>query len=323
METIERGSSINKENLKLLITDPMDNVMLQMLQERGIKVDYKPEIDRNSLLNEISNYDVVVVRSRTKLDKEIIERGKNLKIIARAGIGLDNIDVDEAEKRGIKIVYAPGASTDSAVELTIGLMILGARPIFQGISMVKSGSFKKLPGVELAGKTIGIVGFGRIGTKVARVCQALDMKVIAYDVVDIKERAQKMGVIPVNTIDELVRESNVISFHVTVGNDAKPIVTEEHFRQMKEGTILVNTSRAIAIDGKALLKYIDERKLTLVTDVFWHEPPKEDWEIQLARHDRVLITPHIGAQTKEAQYRVAVMTTKNLIQAIQEIGVSL
>ncbi len=323
MESIERVNSMSKENLKVLITDPMDKVMLQMLQEKGIKVDYQPDIEKDRLLNIIGNYDVIVVRSRTKVDKEIIERGKNIKIIARAGIGLDNIDVDEAEKRNIKIVYAPGASTDSAVELTIGLMILGARPIVQGINMVKAGSFKKLPGVELAGKTIGIVGFGRIGTKVARICQALDMKVVAYDVVDIKERAEKMGVVPVKTVEELVKLSDVISFHVTVGKDAKPILTEEHFRIMKEGVILVNTSRAVAIDGRALLKYIDEKKLTLATDVFWHEPPKEDWEIQLAKHERVLITPHIGAQTKEAQYRVAVVTTKNLLQAIQEIGVLL
>ncbi|BBG23803.1 NAD(P)-dependent oxidoreductase [Sulfuracidifex tepidarius] len=323
MESMERVGSINKDNLRVLITDPMDKVMLQMLQEKGIKVDYQPEIERNTLVNTIDKYDVIVVRSRTKVDKEIIERGKNLKIIARAGIGLDNIDVDEAEKRNIKIVYAPGASTDSAVELTIGLMILGARPIYQGINMVRSGSFKKLPGIELAGKTIGIVGLGRIGTKVARVCQALDMKVVAYDVVDIRERSEKMGVTPVKTIDELVKQSDVISFHVTVGKDAKPIVTEEQFKSMKEGTILVNTSRAVAIDGKALLKYIDEKKLTLATDVFWHEPPKEDWEVKLAKHERVLITPHIGAQTKEAQYRVAVTTTKNLIEAIKELGVQL
>jgi Phosphoglycerate dehydrogenase and related dehydrogenases len=188
METIQGINSINKLDFKVLITDPVDQYMIKTLQNNGLIVDYKPEISREELLKIIDQYQVLVVRSRTKVDKEIIRYGTNLKIIARAGIGLDNIDTEEASKRNIKIVYAAGASTDSAAELTIGLLLTAARKLYDSMNMAKGGIFKKIEGIELAGKTIGVIGFGRIGTKVAKVCKALDMNVIAYDVIDIKER---------------------------------------------------------------------------------------------------------------------------------------
>jgi len=317
----EKFNSINKENLQILITDPMNEYMLKALKEKGFKVTYNPSIEREELLKVIENYDVIVVRSRTKVDKEIIEKGKRLKIIARAGIGLDNIDTDEAENRGIKVVYAPGASTDSAVELTIGLMIAGARNLYTSMNLAKSGIFKKISGVELAGKTFGIIGFGRIGTKVGTIAKSMGMNVLAYDVIDIQKRAKEIGATSVS-LGELVRNSDIISIHVTVGKDAKPIIGKEEFEKMKDGVIIVNTSRAVAIDGKALLEYINKNKvLAYAADVFWHEPPKEEWEIELLKHERVTVTTHIGAQTKEAQYRVAVMTTQNLLEALAEIGV--
>jgi D-3-phosphoglycerate dehydrogenase len=317
----EKNNSINKENLQILITDPMNEYMLKILKEKGFKVAYNPDIQREELLKIIENYDVIVVRSRTKVDKNVIEKGKKLKIIARAGIGLDNIDTDEAENRGIKVVYAPGASTDSAVELTIGLMVAGARNFYTSMNLAKSGIFKKISGVELAGKTLGIIGFGRIGTKVGIIAKAMGMKVLAYDVIDIRKRAEEIGVANVS-LDELLKNSDVISIHVTVGKDAKPIIGSNEFEKMKDGVIIVNTSRAVAIDGKALLQYINKNKvLAYAADVFWHEPPKEEWEMELLKHERVTITTHIGAQTKEAQYRVAVMTTQNLLEALAEIGV--
>ncbi|MFP3170804.1 MAG: NAD(P)-dependent oxidoreductase, partial [Sulfolobaceae archaeon] len=150
-------------SVKVLITDPINEILIKTLKEKGAEVDYRPEMERKELLDIIENYQVLVVRSRTRVDKDVIERGKNLKIVARAGIGLDNIDTDETDKRGIKVVYAPGASTDSAVELTIGLMIAAARKMHAAMNLTKSGIFKKLEGVELAGKTIGIIGYGRIG----------------------------------------------------------------------------------------------------------------------------------------------------------------
>ncbi|ACP35411.1 D-isomer specific 2-hydroxyacid dehydrogenase NAD-binding [Sulfolobus islandicus Y.G.57.14] len=321
METIQGINSINKLDFKVLITDPVDQYMIKTLQNNGLIVDYKPEISREELLKIIDQYQVLVVRSRTKVDKEIIRYGTNLKIIARAGIGLDNIDTEEASKRNIKIVYAAGASTDSAAELTIGLLLTAARKLYDSMNMAKGGIFKKIEGIELAGKTIGVIGFGRIGTKVAKVCKALDMNVIAYDVIDIKEKANMLGVKVAESLDELLKNSDVITFHVTVGKDAKPILNKDTFNYVKDNTIIINTSRAVVIDGKALLEYIDKKQLTYATDVLWNEPPKEDWEIKLLRHERVIVTTHIGAQTKEAQYRVAVVTTDNLITSLKEIGV--
>lgn len=309
--------SLNRESLRILITDPVDEYMVRTLKERGLKLSYQPDITREELLKVVEGYDILVVRSRTKVDKQVIEKGKNLKIIARAGIGVDNIDTDEAERRKIRVVYAPGASTDSAAELTIGLMISAARNMFTSMSLAKAGIYKKTQGVELSGKTIGIIGFGRIGYKVGVITKAMGMNVIAYDVVDVSKRVEGIG--KAVTLDELVSESDVISIHVTVGKDAKPILTAREFEMMKRGVIIVNTSRAVAVDGKALLKYIKEGKITYATDVFWNEPPKEEWEVELLRHERVTVTTHIGAQTKEAQYRVAVITTENLLKAIQEL----
>jgi len=306
--------------VKALITDPINEILIKSLKEKGVIVDYRPEITREELLNIINDYDILVVRSRTKVDKEVIERGKKLKIIARAGIGLDNIDTDEADKRGIKVVYAPGASTDSAVELTIGLMVAAARRMHTAMNLAKSGIFKKIEGIELAGKTLGIIGFGRIGTKVGIIGSAMGMRVLAYDIIDIRERAEKLGVKPV-TLDELVEQSDIISLHVTVGKNAKLILDEPQFKRMKDGVIIVNTSRAVVVNGKALLEYIRNGKvLAYATDVFWNEPPKEEWELELLKHERVIVTPHIGAQTKEAQQRVAEMTTQNLLQAMKELG---
>ncbi|WP_338601569.1 NAD(P)-dependent oxidoreductase [Sulfolobus tengchongensis] len=321
METIQGVDSINKLNFKVLITDPVDQYMLKTLQSYGLMVDYKPEMSREELLKVIGNYQALVVRSRTKVDKEVIQRGINLKVIARAGIGLDNIDTEEASKRNIKIVYAPGASTDSAAELTIGLLIVAARRLYDSMNMAKGGIFKKIEGVELAGKTIGIIGFGRIGSKVAKVCKALDMNVIVYDVIDVREKANMIGVKVAESLEDLLKVSDILSFHVTVGKDAKPILNDSTFKIVKDNAIIINTSRAAVIDGKALLKYIDEKNLTYATDVLWNEPPKEDWEMKLLRHERVIVTTHIGAQTKEAQRRVAVVTTNNLIEALKEIGV--
>ncbi|MCG3108875.1 Glyoxylate reductase [Metallosphaera sp. J1] len=317
------GGSLAKENLTILITDPIDEYMIRTLKTKGLRVNYQPDIDREELLKVVENYDVLVVRSRTKVDKEVIERGKRLRVIARAGIGVDNIDTEEAERRKIRVVYAPGASTDSAAELTIGLMLAGARNMFTSMTLAKSGIYKKTEGVELSGKTIGIIGFGRIGYKVGVIAKAMGMNVLAYDVIDVSNRAAEIGARAVS-LDELVTQSDVISIHVTVGKDAKPILTSREFEMMKKGVIIVNTSRAVAVDGKALLHYIKEGKvMSYATDVFWHEPPKEEWELELLRHERVTVTTHIGAQTKEAQYRVAVMTTENLLRALQELGVKL
>ncbi|AHC51630.1 3-phosphoglycerate dehydrogenase [Sulfolobus acidocaldarius SUSAZ] len=305
--------------VKILITDPISEILINKLTKYNIKIDYRPDISKEELQKIIYDYDVIVVRSRTRIDKELIEKGKKLKVIARAGIGIDNIDTEEAEKRNIRVVYAPGTSTDSAAELTIGLMIAAARNLYNAINLAKSGVFKKVEGVELAGKTIGIIGFGRIGSKVATVANALGMKVLAYDILDIKERALKVGAEPC-TLDDMLPRADIITLHVTVGKETKYILDKEQFEKMKNNVIIVNTSRAAVVNGKILLEFIRKGKIfAYATDVFWNEPPKEEWEHELLRHERVIVTPHIGAQTKEAQDRVAEVTAQNLINVMKEM----
>ncbi len=312
-------SSVEKGKIRVLITDPVDEYMVTTLSELGLRVDYRPEISRGEILRIIGNYDVIVVRSRTKVDVEIMKAASKLRVIARAGIGVDNIDFEEATKRGIKIVYAPGASTASAAELTIGLMIAAARRLHEAIQSAKRGEFVKITGVELSDKVLGVIGFGRIGTHVARVALAMGMRVIAYDITDVRERAAALGVEVVD-LDRLLRSSDVISLHVTVSKKSKPLFGNEEFEKVKPGLILVNTSRAAAIDGKALLKALNSGRVGFyATDVMWNEPPKEDWELEILNHERVIVSPHIGAQTREAQYRIAIQTTQNLLQAIREV----
>jgi len=269
--------------VKILITDPISEILINKLTKYNIKIDYRPDISKEELQKIIYDYDVIVVRSRTRVDKELIEKGKKLKVIARAGIGVDNIDTEEAEKRNIRVVYAPGTSTDSAAELTIGLMIAAARNLYNAINLAKTGVFKKIEGVELAGKTIGIIGFGRIGSKVATVANALGMKVLAYDILDIKERALKMGAEPC-TLDDMLPRADIITLHVTVGKETKYILDREQFEKMKNNVIIVNTSRAAVVNGKILLEFIRKGKIfAYATDVFWNEPPKEEWEYELLR----------------------------------------
>jgi D-3-phosphoglycerate dehydrogenase len=307
------------KSFNVLITDPVDNTLIEGLKSIGVKVDYRPNINREELLKIIKNYDILVVRSRTLVNKEIIDNGINLKIIARAGVGTDNIDVDEANKKGIKVIYAPGASTHSTAELTIGLIIIAARNLYNAINLTKNGIFKKIEGMELYGKTLGIVGLGRIGSKVSQIGKSLGMNVIAYDILDMRGKAKELGV-EVVKLEDLLRNSDIISFHVTVDKNTKPILTRERFEILKDGVIIVNTSRAIIIDGRALLEHLEKGKVGFyATDVLWNEPPKEEWELKLLKHERVIVSPHIGAQTKEAQARIAKMLLENLIKTIEEL----
>ncbi|MEM0174043.1 MAG: D-2-hydroxyacid dehydrogenase [Sulfolobaceae archaeon] len=308
-------------SFSILISDPIDNTVINKLIQKGFQVNYNPTITRNEILEIIENYDILIVRSRTKVDKEVIERGKRLKIIARAGVGLDNIDVDEAVKRGIKVIYAPGASTDSVAELTIGLMIIAARNLYNSITFTKNGIFKKVEGFELKNKILGIVGLGRIGTRVAQIAKALGMRIVAYDIIDVSSKARELEISITNSLDELLSISDIISLHASVTNKKSiPIISEREFKIMKDGVIIINTSRASLIDGKALLRYLELGKVGFyAADVMWNEPPKEDWELKIISHDRVIITPHIGAQTKEAQKRIGEAIFENIIKAVEEI----
>ena len=294
---LARHDSEHYEVHRVLVTDPVDQFLLDTLEKAGLSVDYNPTIGREGLLKVVSNYDALVVRSRTRVDADLLSEARRLKVVARAGIGLDTIDVEEATKRRIKVVYAPGASTDSVVELTIGLMISAARRLEDAFQRTKAGHFEKSSGIELHGKTLGVVGFGRIGSKVSLVAKTLGMKVLAYDVIDLSHVAATVGA-QVKNLEDLLKLSDVISLHVGLKRGDPPLLGSKEFEMMKRGTILINTSRAQAVDGIALLEAIKSGIVGFyATDVFWNEPPKESWELELLRHPKVSVTPHIGAQT--------------------------
>ena len=294
---------------KVLICDPVDSVLREKLSGK-FEIDYNPEISAQDLLKVVENYDVVVVRSRTKITKEVISRAKKLKIIARAGIGVDNIDTDFAEEKHIKVVYAPGSSTESVVEITLAMMVIGARSLYKGIENTKKNNFTKLKGIELEGKTLGILGFGRIGKAIVDAAKVFNMKFIAYDPMPVEypDYVKKVS------LEELLQHSDVISINVTMRKDSPYILNDPELSKLKEGVMIVNTSRARAINGKDMLKYLKNGKISaFVSDVFWDEPAKEDYEFEMLKLDNVMITPHLGAQTKEAQKRIAIMTAENII----------
>lgn len=261
--------------------------------------------------------DVLVVRSATKVTSDIIEAGKNLKIIARAGIGLDNIDVQKAKEKGIKILNTPGASAPSVAELAIGLMLACARHIAKATISLKEGKWEKkiLKGKELLGKTLGLIGFGNIGQEVARRALGFGMRVIAYD------PARPKTDLPVEYVDldTLLKESDFISLHVPLIESTKHMINKDTISKMKDGVIIVNTSRGGTIDEEALYEALVSGKVYAAgLDVFEVEPPSDELRRKLLSLDNVVATPHIGASTAEAQKRVG----KELVEKIfRELGI--
>ncbi|MCL5989544.1 MAG: 3-phosphoglycerate dehydrogenase [Candidatus Thermoplasmatota archaeon] len=305
-----------RSNYKILICDKVDDILVSGLTSRKLDVSYEPEISPQELMQRIPEFDVIVVRSRTKVTGDIIEKGRRLKVIARAGVGIDNIDVKAAQKNNIKIVTAAGSSTDSVVELAISLAINLARHIPELCSNAKRGMFNKKTGVELHSKTAGIIGFGRIGFQTAITLRALGMNIIAYDPIQNEERISSVSG-RYSTLQELLKVSDLIFVMVTLDSGSKPVLQEKELSMLKHSVIIVNTSRAEAIHGPSLLNYLKlNRSSSYATDVLVNEPPVEEWEKELASLDNVIVTPHIGAQTVEAQQRIAMLTLERLLETM-------
>lgn len=303
-------------HIRVLVCDSVDKELLDGLSVVGYSVNYKPEITHEDLINEIVDYDVVVVRSRTKIDAPVIDAAKNLKYIARAGIGIDNIDSARAEEKGIKILTAAGASTQSVVELNLALAIDLSRRITSLNLDVRNGNYKKKKGAEVGGSKCGIIGFGRIGFETARILSSLGSEIIAYDIVKNQEIMDQIGGNYVE-LDHLLSNSDYIFICVTLNGSSKKLLDKGEMANIKEGAFLVNTSRAEAVDGSSLLEAIKSGKLGgYAADVMWNEPPSEVFEKELIKMDNVIITPHIGAQTRQGQKRVAKVTLENIIKAV-------
>lgn len=299
--------------VKILICDPVHPDAVRMMEKAGIEVVYKPAISHEELLHEIKKYDAIIVRSRTKVTKDVIERAKNLKLIVRAGVGLDNIDLSEANKRGIVVKNTPDALTNAVAELALGLMFALARKISYCDSEMKKGLWvkKKARGIELAGKILGLIGFGRIGRCLADKALSLGMKVIAYDVIGIPEEYKKKGVQEMSSIEEVFKEADFISLHVPLTDKTYHLVNENLLKLMKKTSYLINTSRGAVVDTNALRKALKEGWIAgAALDVFEVEPPGDE---ELVKMENVVATPHIGSETEEAQRKAGLMAAEEVI----------
>jgi len=300
--------------MKVLITEPISEDAIEMMKREGLEVDVKTNLTHDELIRIISEYDAIIVRSGTKVTREVIESAKNLKIIGRAGVGVDNIDLDAATERGIIVVNAPGGNTVSAAEHTIGLLFAIARKIPQADRSVKEGKWerKKFMGVELRGKTIGIIGLGRVGYEVAKRARALEMEVLAYDPYISEERAKSVGAKLVS-LEELLKKSDFITIHVPKTKETEDLISYKEFEMMKDGVYIINTARGGIVNEKALYDAIVKGKVAgAALDVYEKEPP--DPNNPLLKLENVITTPHIGASTKEAQRSVGIMIAEDIIR---------
>jgi len=265
----------------------------------------------------IAAYDAVIVRSRTKITADVLAAAQRLKVVGRAGVGVDNIDLEAAKARGITVVNAPQASTQAVAELAIGLMFALARRIPEADAGMKRGEWlkKQLTGTELHGKTLGVVGMGRIGSRVGALAKALGMEIIGYDPLIPAEEIARRGATPVAELTDLYAQADVITLHVPLTPQTRGMVNAEAFAQMKPGVLLICAARGGVIDEDALYHALESGQVGGAgLDVFAQEPPGAS---RLVTHPRVVATPHIGAQTREAQTRVATDIATEVLAALK------
>lgn len=300
---------------KILITDGLSQKGIAILAEEA-EVALRDGISAEELLIEIGGYDAVIVRSRTKVTQSVLKAGVNLKVVGRAGVGVDNIDIDAAARQGVIVVNSPTATTITVAELTLGLMLSLAREIPRADAAMKNGVWlkKELVGVELYGKTLGIVGFGRIGSQVAQRAKAFGMRVIAYDPLISDEEIVKRGAEPV-ALNDLYARTDFLTLHIPLTDETKNMLNAEAFAKMRKGVRIICAARGGVIDEDALLAALESGQVAgAALDVFTQEPPGKS---ALVSHPQVIATPHIGAQTKEAGARAAVDIAEEVVAALK------
>jgi len=301
---------------KVLVSDPLGKEGIEILEKTGtIKVDVKIGLKPEELAACIGDYDGIIVRSGTKVTKEVIEAGKNLQVIGRAGVGVDNIDVEFATKKGIIVMNAPGGNTVSTAEHTVGMMLALSRNIPQADRSVKEGKWerKKYTGVELSGKTLGVIGLGRIGSYVAQLALAFNMKVLAYDPFISQEKAKRIGVELVE-LDELYQNSDYITLHVPKSEETKGMISKSEFDRMKDGVRIINCARGGLIDEQALYEALRSGKVAgAALDVYENEPPVGSPLLEL---DNCITVPHLGASTHDAEINVGIEMAHQVVDAL-------
>ncbi|RLF50650.1 MAG: phosphoglycerate dehydrogenase [Thermoplasmata archaeon] len=298
--------------MKILITDEVAEEAIEKLKEKH-EVVFK-ELRGENLIKEIGEYDALMVRSATKVTADVIKAGKNLKVIGRAGIGVDNIDIEEASKHGIYVVNSPGGSTRSVAELSIALMFALARKITRADASMKNGEWakKKLKGIELQGKILGLIGSGRIAQEVAKIANCLGMHVLVYSPHCTPEKAKAMNA-ELKSMEEIFSMADFISLHVPLTNDTRHMINEALLRKMKPTSFLINVARGGVVDEEALYKLLKEGSIAgAAMDVYEQEPYKG----KLSELDNIILTPHIGAATKEGQIRAGVICAEQILKVL-------
>ena len=303
----------------VLICDQVNPTLNEILEKNGLKITYEPEITPEQISEKIENFDVVIVRSRTKLTKDLIEKASKCKIIARVGVGLDNIDQNSAKEKGIRVINAVEGAMNAVAELVIGLMLSLAREIPRADREVRNGNWikKELMGTELRGKYLGIVGLGNIGKRLGRLAKALNMNIIGFDVVPIDEEFSKEVGLMKADLGTLLASSDYVSLHVPLLDSTKHLINAEKMETMKNTARIINTSRGGVIDEDALYEFLKDGKLGgAALDVFEVEPATSN---KLSSLPNFISTPHMGAQTKEAQSLAANVIAEKIIQILRGV----
>ncbi len=299
---------------KILLTDGLAQEGKVIIEAAGV-ADDKKGISAEELLKVIQDYDAMIVRGRTKVIQAVLNAGKNLKVVGRMGVGVDNIDLQAAKAQGVTVVNSPLATTVTVAELTMGLMLSLVRGIPRADAGMKSEQWlkKELKGSELYKKVLGVIGYGHIGEAVSHRAQAFDMQVLSFDPVRPKEEVHASGAKPVD-FDTLLSKSDIITLHIPLINSTKHLLNEEAFNKMKDGVKIICAARGGVIDEAALLKALESGKVSGAgLDVFETEPPKD---YKLTSLLNVIATPHIGAQTVEAQKRAAIDISTEVLNAL-------
>ena len=306
-------------NQSVLICDQTNPTLKEILEKNGLKVTYEPEITPEQIAEKIGNFQVVVVRGRTKLSRELIEKADKCKIIARVGVGLDNIDQEAAKEKNIRVINAVEGATTAVAELVIGLMLSMAREIPRADREIRNGNWikKELMGSELKGKYLGIIGLGNIGKRLGRLARALNMNIIGYDVIPIDDEFSKEVGLMKADLGTLLSSADYVSLHVPLLDSTHHMINAEKLKLMKNTARIINTSRGGVIDEEALYNSLKEGNIAgAALDVFEVEPATGN---RLTTLPNFIATPHMGAQTKEAQLLAANIIAEKIIQILRGV----
>jgi D-3-phosphoglycerate dehydrogenase len=298
--------------MKVLVSDNISPKGVEILKKAGLEVDVKVGLKPEELKTIIADYDALVVRSATKVTADILNAATNLKVIGRAGSGLDNIDKSSASKKGVVVMNTPGGNTITTAEHTIAMLFSMARRIPQANASMAAGKWekKKFMGIELFNKTLGIIGLGKIGTEVAKRAQGLGMNVIAYDPFLNEDKAQEMGVVKME-LPDIMKTADFITIHTPLTAETKGVISAKSIRSMKDGVFIMNCARGGIVNERDLYDALESGKVAgAALDVFEKEPPENN---PLVGHEKVVTTPHLGASTKEAQENVAIAVAEQIV----------